>query len=469
MRKGKMFIFIAFLVLSFTTIIMPRTAMATEGQEIDLNLSTGNVVAINADGEKVIANGSVPFEIYTSYKIEVGMPVSEIMLMASSNLTERGFDVATNIRITYDDYCKETIQTTISKNGTWYKLQIGEGRSVRSIEVQNGSSGNVTTVNKIMVKEGKPAYTLADSTPKLEAPIGEPSIIDGSILQMNWNLPRAFYPVNKLVSSVTITGNNQSDGSGTESSNWSPAFNAQLKFYIDDNNYMQADLPFTRFVQTIKVPVPKEYEGKVITKIEVVGNSIQKVRRIDIEAMELFVKSIKVEPSTITLTGPNATKLKVTATMSNGAIKDITSDPDTEYDIDDEDVATVATNGIVKLGNGAVHGDTATIEIHNGEAEAVCNVKVVLVSTKSIKSSISSVVLSSVQGKNTKQLKITATNTDKKQINVTNKAIYASSNPKFTVTKTGMLKVTPGTAKRTTGVITVTFEGKTCKISVKVK
>lgn len=448
-----------------------NVAKAAEGDTIDMDLSKGNIVYTTSEGDTVVQSGNTSFGIYNSYKIkDINLPISEIMLEASSNLTERGFDVATPIQILYDDYSSETINLKISNNGQWSKLLIGDGRLVKNLAVTNGSSGNVTTVNKISIKLGNQSYTLKDSNPALSSPIGDAPSIGNDILLLNWNLPAGFYPINKIVESVTVTANSWTAGFGVEDGNWSPAFPATIAFYIDDYNYKNVDIPLNRFVSTTKVDIPAEYKNKVITKIKFSSSANNRIRKVDIIASEVTITSLKVAPSSITFTGPSITQLKVMALMSTGETKDISKDPETEYDIDDADVASVSETGLVTLGQAAQNGDTAVIEIQSGEVSATCNLKVVLTTTKSIKSSLSSVVLSNASGKNTKQLKITAITSSNKQIVVTNKATYKVSNTKyFKLSSTGLLTVLPAAPKGATGYITVAYEGKMCKITIKVK
>ena len=180
--------------------------------------------------------------------------------------------------------------------------------------------------------------------------------------------------------------------------------------------------------------------------------------------------AIKVIPANISISRNTPKQLKVVASMSDGKEKDITNDENTEYDVDDSDVATVSLKGLVSVAKNAQNGETATIEVNNGELSATCIVKASLINVKIVKSTLTNIVLSSKANQNTKQLKIIAVLSDNKQVNATGIATYTSSNLKcFTVSATGVLKVAVGTPKGTKGYIDVKYEGKTCRITIKVK
>ena len=182
------------------------------------------------------------------------------------------------------------------------------------------------------------------------------------------------------------------------------------------------------------------------------------------------IKSITVVPGNISLTSSSPVQLKVNAQMVDGTIKDITKDPDTDYDVDDPDVITVSDTGLLKVTSGAKNGESAVITVSSGEIEKTCTVRLAIVAIKSLKSSTSSVVLSNTAGKNSKQLKITATLPNNTTSVVTAKAAYTSSNSNyFTISAGGLLKVLPSAPKGAKGSITASYGGKTCKIGISVK
>jgi hypothetical protein len=182
------------------------------------------------------------------------------------------------------------------------------------------------------------------------------------------------------------------------------------------------------------------------------------------------IKSIAIVPGSINLTSSNPVQLKINAQMADGTVIDITKDSDTDYDVDDPDVVTVSSAGLLKVTAGAKTGESAVITVSNGEIEKTCIVKLAIVAIKALKSTTSSVVLSNAAGKNTKQLKITATMPNNTTSVVTSKAAYTSSNSNyFTVSAGGLLKVLSPAPKGAKGSVTASYGGKSCIINITVK
>ncbi|OPY58309.1 MAG: Bacterial Ig-like domain (group 2) [Pelotomaculum sp. PtaU1.Bin035] len=162
--------------------------------------------------------------------------------------------------------------------------------------------------------------------------------------------------------------------------------------------------------------------------------------------------------------GAGAT-LKATITPADATNQAIT------WSSDNDKIVTVDNNGTVK----PVKAGTAIISVttEDGSNTAICSVTVNKnIGVKSIKSSFTSVTLSSKPPKNTKQLKITATLKNGKQLNITaanTGTLYSSDNQMVLVSQDGKITVSEGTPKGTRAIVTVINNGKSCKITIKVK
>ncbi|AEG14452.1 Ig domain protein group 2 domain protein [Desulfofundulus kuznetsovii DSM 6115] len=167
--------------------------------------------------------------------------------------------------------------------------------------------------------------------------------------------------------------------------------------------------------------------------------------------------TLLVSPASLSIIAGQTQQLSVVMRYSDGSTQDVTNQAD--YSIDNSTVATVSAAGLVT----AVAPGTATITVTCQDKTATVPVTVTNpVVVESI--SVDPAALSMVAGQ-AQQLTVTAHKSDGTTENVTNSAIYQSSNGSVAaVTGSGeVTAVSPGTAT-----ITVNYQGKTASVSVEV-
>ncbi|MGC5327451.1 Ig-like domain-containing protein [Brevibacillus sp. SYSU BS000544] len=181
----------------------------------------------------------------------------------------------------------------------------------------------------------------------------------------------------------------------------------------------------------------------------------------------VIVKEEDEEPSIVelevseevVLLKPSKTKsIKVYAIDSNGEKMEITRDKDTTYTSSEASIAK-ATKGLIRAGN---KQGTADITVSYQDISTTIQVIVTKASVTKLNPSESKVTMKKGEEK---EITLTATLSDKTEVDVTSLATWTSSNKKVVTVEDGKLKA----LSKGKTVIKATLEGKTTQISVTVK
>lgn len=362
------------LCLVFTIAGANYSIAMAEENVVALDLSTA---VYKASGTGEISNGNRGLGVYDSLTFEnLDQSVKAIKVTGSY---DRYFSWnAVTIQLTFDDNSKFTFSQYQSNE--WTDIPVSEGRFVKTISVSHGLSGVVYNLESFEIKlHDEVPYTMEDSvnisSGKMDPKVG---MLNDLIILPNDTYSVISYTVGKAIDTFKLTSNFIYEHNSTSINMMKST--ATVRFYGEDGQYFKTSIELDKDVRTINVAVPAELKGKIISKFTIGEAPLwMAIRNIELKTMEVdTVKSLKANVSSIYLSsvsGKNASQLKITATYKSGKVVDVSKKAVYKSSVPTKISVSSTGKIVVKSGTKRATRATVTASFGGKEVKIIVTVK----------------------------------------------------------------------------------------------